>query len=240
MLSGIAPLFIFLHQPPEHQASARVSGLCLSATNDVTTPGFVLIVSLTISLWSYRSNCFDCSDRIAGRIVDRIALIALIALTVSLVVSLIASLWFSCSEVFSAFGIIFINCSSNCKRSKTEFTALMNHALTFDHPVGPICIHWTDGSFKVTFRPSSLASLLLRGWPKRKLMLTSQKSDLPHSIRRLSHRLLRLYRWLSFIEREVTPLAPPPSNLERRWPTSSFLSLCSSISAQSVTAYWDT
>ena len=88
MLSEIAPLFIFLHQPPEHQASARVSGLRLSATNDVTvtTPGFVLIVSLTISLWLYRS----------GRIVDRIALIAwiaLIALTVSLVVSLIASLW---------------------------------------------------------------------------------------------------------------------------------------------------
>ena len=75
MLSGIAPLFIFLHQPPKHQASARVSGLRLSATNDVTTPGFVLIVSLTISLWSYRSDRFDRSDRIAGRIVDRIALI---------------------------------------------------------------------------------------------------------------------------------------------------------------------
>ena len=71
---------------------ARVSGLRLSATNDVTTPGFILIVSLTISLWSYCSDRFDRSDRIAGRIVDRIALIALIALTVSLVVLLIASL----------------------------------------------------------------------------------------------------------------------------------------------------
>ena len=79
MLSGIAPLFIFLYQPPEHQASARVSGLHLSATDNGTNPEFVLIVSLTISLWSYRSDCFDRSDRIAGRIVDRIALIALTA-----------------------------------------------------------------------------------------------------------------------------------------------------------------
>ena len=70
MLLGIVPLFIFLHQPPKHQDSARVSGLCLSATNDVTTPRFVLIILLDISLWS---NCF-------GRIVDCIALIALIAL----------------------------------------------------------------------------------------------------------------------------------------------------------------
>ena len=85
MLSGIALLFIFLHQPPEHQASARVSGLRLSATNDVTvtTPGFVLIVLLVISLWLH---CF-------GHIIDCIALIALIALTVLLVVLLIALLW---------------------------------------------------------------------------------------------------------------------------------------------------
>ena len=93
MLSEIAPLFIFIHQPPEHQVSARVPGLCLSATNNVNTPGFILIVSLVISLWLlwpyhwlYR---FDRSDRIAlavllivllwslwphrsGRIVDRI------------------------------------------------------------------------------------------------------------------------------------------------------------------------
>ena len=50
MLLGIAPLFIFLYQPSEHQASARVSGLRLSTTNDVTvtTPGFVLIVLLVI------------------------------------------------------------------------------------------------------------------------------------------------------------------------------------------------
>ena len=71
---------------------ARVSGLCVSAIDDVTTPGFVLIVSLTISLWLYCSDRFDRSDRIAGRIVDRIALIALVILTVLLVVSLIASL----------------------------------------------------------------------------------------------------------------------------------------------------
>ena len=52
MLSRIAPLFIFLHQSPEHQVFARVSGLCLGATNDliVTTLGFVLIVSLVILL----------------------------------------------------------------------------------------------------------------------------------------------------------------------------------------------
>ena len=83
MLSGIAPLFIFLHQLPKYQAFARVFGLCLSATNNVTNPGFILIVLLTILLWSY------CS----GRIVDHIALITLIALTVSLVVLLMASLW---------------------------------------------------------------------------------------------------------------------------------------------------
>ena len=83
MLSGIAPLFIFLHQSPEYQAFARVSALRVSATNNITTPKFVLIVLLTISLWLYRS----------GRIVDCINLIALIALTVSLVVLLIASLW---------------------------------------------------------------------------------------------------------------------------------------------------
>ena len=61
---------------------ARVSGLCVSATDNGTIPGFVLIVLLTILLWSYRS----------GRIADRFALMALIALSVSLVVSLIALL----------------------------------------------------------------------------------------------------------------------------------------------------
>ena len=50
MLLGIAALFIFLHQPPEYQASAWVSGLCLNAINNVTTPGFVLIVLLAILL----------------------------------------------------------------------------------------------------------------------------------------------------------------------------------------------
>ena len=52
MLSEIAPLFIFLHQPSEHQVFARVSGLHLNATNNVTDtiPEVVLIVSLVISL----------------------------------------------------------------------------------------------------------------------------------------------------------------------------------------------
>ena len=102
-------------------------------------------IALIALLWPYRwSYCFDC-----------IALIALIALTVSLVVSL----WFSCSEVFSAFGIILTICSSNCERPKTEFTALMNHALTSDHPAKPICVYWIAGSSRVTSRPSSIASL---------------------------------------------------------------------------------
>ena len=52
MLSGIAPLFIFLYQPPKHQAFARVFGLRLSATNNVTvtTPKIVRIVLLVILL----------------------------------------------------------------------------------------------------------------------------------------------------------------------------------------------
>ena len=50
MLIGVAPLFIFLYQPSEHQVSAWVSGLILSAINNVTTFGFILIVLLAISL----------------------------------------------------------------------------------------------------------------------------------------------------------------------------------------------
>ena len=173
----------------------------------------LLNIRLCLGLWPsrkcyWRCNRYHprvCPDRIAGHIAliaslwpyrwlyrfDRIALIALIALTVSLVVSLIASLWslwFSCSEVFSAFGIILTICSSNCERPKTEFTALMNHALTFDHPAGPICIHWIGESFRITSRPSFLVLLLLYGWSKRKLMLTSQESGLSRLISRLPHR----------------------------------------------------
>ena len=56
---------------------ARISGLCISVTNNIMTPGFVLIVSLIISLWLLWSycwlDCFNCSDLIA----DCIALIVL-------------------------------------------------------------------------------------------------------------------------------------------------------------------
>ena len=144
-----------------------------------------------------------------------------------------------CLEVFSTFGIIFINCSSNCKRLKTKFTALMNHALTFDHPAGPICVYWTVGSSRVTSRLSSLALPLLCGWPKRKLMLTFWESGLPRLVGRLPHRSLWLHQWLSYVEREDTPFIPPPPNLERHWPISSLLSLYSSIFAQSAMAHWD-
>ena len=58
MIWGIALLFIFLHQLLEHQAFAWVSGLCLSATDDVTTSEFVLIVSLIISLWLLWLYCW--------------------------------------------------------------------------------------------------------------------------------------------------------------------------------------
>ena len=125
MLSGIAPLFIFLHQPPKHQAFR--SGLwssrkCYWQCNHprVCSDRIADYIALVLSLWSlwslwlyrwsyrwsHRFDHFDCSNRIAGRIVDRIALIALFALTVSLVVLLIVSLWSLCSEVFSAFSII--------------------------------------------------------------------------------------------------------------------------------------
>ena len=81
MLLGIVWLFIFLHQLLEHQAFPWVSGLCVGATDNITTPGFGLIVSLTVLLWLY---CF-------GRIIN---CIALIALTVLLIVwLLILSLW---------------------------------------------------------------------------------------------------------------------------------------------------
>ena len=33
-----------------------------------------------------------------------------------------------------------------------------------------------------------------------------------------------LLQWLSFVEREDTPLAPPPPDSERRWSASSLLS----------------
>ena len=147
MLSGIALLFIFLHQPPEHQASARVSGLRLSATSDVTTPGFVLIVSLTISLWSYRSDRFDRSDRIAGRIVDRIALIALVALTVSLVVSLIASLW-------SIIRIISLRSPSGPRRNSLHSWITHLHPIIYQDPFTK-----PAGSSKVTSRFSILSQV---------------------------------------------------------------------------------
>ena len=47
-------------------------------------------------------------------------------------------------------------------------------------------------------------------------MLTSQESSLLRPVDRLPHRLLRLYRWLFFVECEVTPLTLPPPNLEKR------------------------
>ena len=245
MLSGIALLFIFLHQLPEYQAFR--SGLwslrkCYWQYNHpwVCLDCIADHIALIVSLWSYRwlhfFDRFNCSDRIAGPIDNCIALIALIALTVSLVISL----WFSCSEIFSAFGIILTICSSNCEWPKTEFTVLMNHALTSNHPPGLICVHWIAESSRVTSRPSSLASPLLCGWLKRKLMLTSQESGLPRPIGRLLHRSLRLHQWFFCAERKNTPLAPPPPNLERRWSANSLLSLCSSIFAQSATAHWDT
>ena len=52
MLSGIAWLFIFLHQPPKYQVFGWVSSLYRIAINNVTitTLGFILIVSLIILL----------------------------------------------------------------------------------------------------------------------------------------------------------------------------------------------
>ena len=37
-----------------------------------------------------------------------------------------------------AFGIVLTICSSKSERSKTQFTLLMNHALTSDHPSRPV------------------------------------------------------------------------------------------------------
>ena len=95
---------------------AQVSGLCVSTTGDVTvtTPRFVLVVSLVILLWLHRS----------GRIVNCIALIAsdhiVVCITlIILTVLLIVLLWFLCSEMFSAFGIVFTIYSSKSERSKT-------------------------------------------------------------------------------------------------------------------------
>ena len=163
MLLGIAPLISSYINLLNIRLFAQVSGLCVSAIGNVTVtnPGFVLIVSLVISLWLYRSG------RIIDRIVliaslwslwllwpycwldrwlyyfDCIALIALIALTVSLVMLLISLLWLlrsSCLKVFSAFDIILTICSSNCKRPKTEFISSINHALASNHPPGSICL----------------------------------------------------------------------------------------------------
>ena len=50
---------------------AQVSGLCVSATDDITTPKFVLNILLTILFWLLWTHY-------SGRIVDCIALIALL------------------------------------------------------------------------------------------------------------------------------------------------------------------
>ena len=133
MLSGIAPLFIFIHQPSEHQAFR--SGLwflckcywqCNRYQPRVCPDCIAGHIALIALLWPYRWwYCFDCSDRIA------------------LAVLLIVSIWFLCLEVFSAFSIIFTICSLNCERHKTEFTALINHILTSNHPSGSINGHET-------------------------------------------------------------------------------------------------
>ena len=222
MLSGIALLFIFLHQPHEHQAflvgSRPLAGsrpltssrpLTESRPHPLSSAAMLAVIVIVLD----RSRlCHDCSRRCCDR--SRM----------------------SRSRLFSTFG------SSKCERSKTGFTDLINHALTFDHSSRPIYVRWTAGSprYFLTFsqHDTSLpASLRLRcsfagvtaviplRWGDHytsvedqweKLMLTSQDSGRLRLGGPFPHRSLRLPRWLSFVESEVIPLAPPPPDLERR------------------------
>ena len=113
--------------------------------NDITntTPGVILIVLLVISLWLFWPYCwlycFNC---------------------IALAVLLIIPLWsYLCSKVFFVFKIIFINCFSNCKRPKTKFTALINHALTSNHLSGSINRHEPLDHLELTSRSSPIPLL---------------------------------------------------------------------------------
>ena len=126
MLSRIALLFIFLHQPLEHQASLWSLRKCYWQCNcyhsrvclDCIAGHIALIASLRPYRWFYR---FDRSNRIA--------------LAISLIVSL-WSLWLhwsgrivdricagKCSLLSVSFSLVY---SSKSKRFKTWFIALMN------------------------------------------------------------------------------------------------------------------
>ena len=79
----------------------------------------------------------------------------LVAVVIVIVIVLGIIIWFGNRSYYTIWLSLL-----KYERSKTWFTALMNHALTSDHPPGSICVHWTAGSSRVTSRPSPVASLL--------------------------------------------------------------------------------
>ena len=173
---------------------------------------------------------------------DRIALIALIALTVLLVVSL----WFLCSEVFSAFGIVFTICFSKSEQSMTQFTSLMNHipglSIYSQSPSGPrrnslhswithphLIIH-QDPSAKpaelsrVTSRPPTLPQV------EANVDVLRVRPTMPNWPS--SHRLPAAPLGSFLIELWVHSSCSTTTDLKRRWSANSLLSMCSSIPAQ--------
>ena len=161
--------------------------------------------------------------------------------------------WESFKWLFLLYHLI--NCKLSLlkyERSKTWFIALMNHALTSDHLPGSICVHPLDHlELRLDLLPSAVSTTQGRrasatqgrrasttqGRPGRSWCWRPKSQAWPRPASRLSHRSPRLLQWLSFVEREDSPLAPPPPDRKRRWFASNFYKLVLKHSAWLATAH---
>ena len=106
---------------------------------------------------------------------------------------------------------------------------------TYIQPSIRIHLRKPAGSSRVTSRPFAVSTT--QGRPGRSWCWRPKSQAWLRLASRLSHRSPRLLQWLSFVEREDSPLAPPPSDRERRWSASNLYKLVLKYSTWSATAH---